>query len=76
MLALRSRETDGQVRTRDDLLDALDRLPRPVTFEETPITMMCVFSRDHHCIIATADQEHTLIREYFESLPADEKYTP
>lgn len=63
------------MRTRDELFDALDRLPRPVCMRElTNNPGLVVFPESGgYSIISIDPAENVVMREYFNALPAEEK---
>lgn len=64
------------MRTRDELFDALDRLPRPLSIEQLGGATTVIATDDGERLIhlvGITPVEDNLILEYFTALPAEEK---
>lgn len=67
------------MRTRDELFDALDKLPRPLSVESIGGATFVLAPDDGERLVhlvGITPTEDNLIVEYFTALPAEEKYTP
>lgn len=60
-------------RSRDDLYDALDRLPRPVKLSDGRIFFSIDSADGDERVSTSFSSEEVIMREYFTSLPAAEK---
>lgn len=62
------------MRTRDDLYDALDQLPRPVKESDTSLYYAIESVGDPGSYVSSQhSSEDLLMAQYFTSLPAEEK---
>lgn len=62
------------MRTRDELFDRMDRLPRPILLQDYPTTFGILSYAGDDYVRAESIPERLIMRECFAALPAEERY--